>query len=69
MGAKPSQEEQTCVSLGWEGEGMGGMGICGVLGIQIVISGMDEQWDRTVQHRDMCVIGSLCCTSDLDETS
>ena len=22
----------------------------------------------TVQHREMCVIGSLCCTTELDET-
>ena len=24
---------------------------------------MDEQWDPTVQHREMCVIGLPCCTS------
>ena len=49
---------------GGEGEGLGGMGI---LGMQTVISGMDGQWDPTVQHREMCVIGSLCCTTELDE--
>ena len=29
---------------------------------------MDGQWDLTVQHREMSVIGSLCCTTELDET-
>lgn len=40
----------------------------GVLGMQTVIFGMDGQWDPTVQHREMCVLGSLCCTTELDET-
>ena len=26
-----------------------------------------NQWDPTVQHRDLCVIGSFCCTTELDE--
>ena len=43
------------------------MGILGVLGMQTIISGVDGQWDPTVQHREMCVIGSLCCTTELDE--
>ena len=30
--------------------------------------GMDEQWGPTVQHREMCVIGSLCCTMEIAET-
>ena len=29
---------------------------------------MDGQWDPTVQHREMCVIGSLCWTTELEET-
>ena len=32
------------------------MGILGVWGMQIVISGMDGQWDPTVQCREICVI-------------
>ena len=45
------------------------MGICGGGGwMQTVIFGMDGQWDTTVQHREMCVIGSLCCTTEIDET-
>ena len=48
----------------------GGSGMDGHLGggrgqMQTVISGMDGQWDPTVEHR---VIGSLCCTIELDET-
>ena len=33
-----------------------------------VVSGMDGQWDPTVQPREMRVIGSRCCTADLGET-
>lgn len=25
---------------------------------------MDGQWDPNVQHREMCVIGSICCTTE-----
>ena len=48
-----------------EGEWMGIWGVCGIH--TVVISGMDGQWDPTVQHREMCVIRSLCCTAELDE--
>ena len=44
------------------------MGILGVLGVQTIIFGMDGQWDPTAQHKEMCEIGSLCCTTKLDET-
>ena len=33
-----------------------------------VTFGMDGQWDPTVQHRKLCMIGSLCCTRELEET-
>ena len=55
-------------SRGGGGEGVGGLGNRGVWGMQTVVSGMDGQWDSTVQHRELCVIGSLCCTTELDET-
>ena len=51
-----------------EGEVMGGMGIWGVWGKQTVIFGIDGQWDPTVQYREMCVIGSLYYTTELEET-
>ena len=41
------------------------MGIWGIWGLQ---TGMGRQWDPIVQHREMCVIRSLCCTTELDET-
>ena len=45
------------------------MGTFGVFLMQTVIFGEDGQWGPTVQHREMCVIGSLCCTMELDESS
>ena len=35
---------------------------------QTGIVGMDGQWVPTIQHREMCMIGSLCCTTELGET-
>ena len=32
-----------------------------------LIFGMDGQWDPTVQHRELCVSESLCCTTELEE--
>ena len=51
-----------------EGEGVGWIGILGVWEMHTVVFGIDGQWNPTVQHREMCVIGSLCCTTDPDET-
>ena len=51
-----------------KGEGVGWMGILGVFRMQTVIFGKDGQWDPTAQHREMCVTGSLCCTTEPDET-
>ena len=53
---------------GGEREGSGMDGHLGVLRMQTVIFGLDRQWDPIMQHREMCVIGSLCCTTELDET-
>ena len=36
--------------------------------MQTVVFGMDGQWDPTIQHREMCVTESLCCTTESDET-
>ena len=30
--------------------------------------GMDGQWDPTVQHKELCVTGSLSCTTELAKT-
>ena len=60
------QREETCGSWGggaeWDGQAVWDFWM------QIVIFGMDGQWEPTVQHREMCVIGSLCCTTELDKT-
>ena len=29
---------------------------------------VDEQCGPTVQHRELCEIGSLCCTIEIEET-
>lgn len=39
----------------------------GVWGMQTAIFGMGGQWGPTVQHREVCVIGSLCSATELDE--
>ena len=36
--------------------------------IQTVIFGMDGQWSPTIQYGELCVIGSLCCTIEVEET-
>ena len=48
------------------GEGVGWMGILGASWLQTIIFGMVGEWNSTVQHREMCVIGSLCCTTKLE---
>ena len=52
-------------------EGVGWMDIWGLWGnanCYIWILGMDGQRDPTVRPGKMCVIGSLCCTTELDGT-
>ena len=43
-------------------------GHLGALGMQTIIFGVEGQWDPTIQHKEMYVTGSLCCTTELDET-
>ena len=45
--------------VGWTGT----QGFC----MQTVKFGMDQQWAPTAQHRKLCVIGSLCCTTEIEE--
>ena len=44
------------------------MGIWGAFWMQTVMFGMDGQWDPIVQCNEMYVIGSLCCTTEFEET-
>ena len=43
---------------------MGSLG----LWMQTVTFGMDGQWAPTVQHRELHVIGSICCTGEIEKT-
>ena len=36
--------------------------------METLICAMDGHWDLSVQHREVCVIGSLCCITELDKT-
>ena len=36
--------------------------------MQTVTFGMNGLWGPTVQHRELCVIGSLCYTTEIEET-
>ena len=56
-----SQGEQLVVPRG-EGGGVGWTGSVGFL------DAMDGQWGPTIQHRELCVIASLCCTTEIKET-
>ena len=51
-----------------KGERVGWIDILGIRGMQTLIFQMYGRWDPTVQHREMCVIGSLFCMIELDET-
>ena len=50
-----------------KGEGVRQVGILGIWWKQTVTFGMDGQWDLMAQLREMCVIGSLRCTAELDK--
>ena len=61
--------QETSDDLGFQrgkGEGVGWIVIWGLFWMQTLIFGMDGEWDPTVQHRETCVIGSLCCTTELE---
>ena len=61
------QGEQTCGSQGGSKMGWGGWAVWAFY-MQTLIFGMDGQWGPTVQHRKMCVLGSLCCTIEIEKT-
>ena len=63
-------QKQSMAGQTWGSRGVGreGQAFWGFGGIQTVISGIDGQLDPAVQYREMCVIGSLCCTTELDKT-
>ena len=70
LSAKEKQmmaKESRCVVPQGEGEGSVMDGQFGVFGCSVVF-GMEKQWDPTVQHGELCVIVSLCCTTEIKET-
>ena len=51
-----------------EEKGSGREGHFEGFGMQTVIFRMDGPWAPTAQYRELCVIESLCCTTELEET-
>ena len=49
------------------GQWMRSMGSLGLV-VQTGTFGINRQRASTVQHREQCVIGSLCCTTEIEET-
>ena len=66
-GKKDGQGEQTCSCQGGMGRQWDGWGVW-LWWMQTATFGMDGQFGPTVQHRELCVIGSLCCTIEIKET-
>ena len=62
-----SQGEQTCGSQGVAGKEWDEWAVWGFQ-MQTVTIVMDGQWDPTVQHKELCVTGSFCCTTETEET-
>ena len=50
------------------GGGSGIEGKTGVFGYKLITFGIDRQWGPTVQQGELCVIRSLCCTKEIEET-
>ena len=60
---KPNMDKESkLVVPGGRGEPEGWMGSLGFW-MQTSICGMGRQQGPTVQHRELCVIVSLCCTT------
>ena len=62
------QGEQTCGCQGRGGREWDGWGVWGVW-MQTVTFGMERQWGPALQHRELDVTGSLCCATEIEETS
>ena len=65
-GTDHGQEGQIWGFQGGSGREWNGGAFWGFFGLQTVTFGMDRQWDPIVQHREMCMIGALCCTIELE---
>ena len=69
LSTKQKQVRPRRADLWFPGAGAGS-GMYGELSfwMQIVTFGMDGQWGPTIQHRELCVIGSFRCTTEIEET-
>lgn len=61
-----AKESDVWVPTG-RGEGMGWRGNWGWW-TQTATSGVSGRWGPAVQHRGLCVTGSLCCTTATEDT-
>ena len=59
------QGEQTCGSQ-WGGRRQWDGWTVWNFWMQTVRFGMDGQWGPTVQHKELCMVGSLCCTTEIE---
>ena len=58
---------QTCGCQGRAGREWHGQGVWGWR-MQTVTFRVDGQWGPTIHHRELCMIGSLCCSTEIKET-
>ena len=61
-------KESRLVVLRGEGGGSGTDQEFAVWGYKLFIYGMDGQWGPTEQHREPCMIRSLCCMTQTEDT-
>ena len=62
-----AKESRFVVARGRVGREWDGLGVW-AWWIQTVTFGMDGQWRSTAQNRELCMTGSLCCTTEIEET-
>ena len=58
-------KESRLVVAGVWGGGSGGDRQFRVFGCKLLLFGVGGQGGPTVQHGELCVIGSLCCTTEI----
>ena len=67
-GIDHGQGEHTYDCQGGEEGGIGMVGEFRVGTCKLLHLGMDGQWSHSAQCRELCVIRSLCCTTETEET-
>ena len=59
-------ERRLVIARGKKGREWDGRGVWDLL-LQTIAFGMDRQWAPTVQPRELCMAGSLCYTTEIEE--